>query len=82
MKKLIITLALMAFLAPMTPVMARDANRDSLSQRARADQIQQKKLNNPVKTDGGTIQVPDRNPGADRPDFYDAPRLWEPIGGN
>jgi hypothetical protein len=80
MKKLIIAIALLAFLVPMTQAVARDANRDSLSQRARAEQIQQKKLNNPVKTDGGTIQVPDRNPGTDRPDFYDAPGLWEPIG--
>lgn len=80
MKKLITAIALLAFLAPMTQAVARDANRDALREAGKVQQIQQKKLNNPVKTDRGTIQVPDRNPGTDRPDFYDAPGLWEPIG--
>ncbi|MEW6136911.1 MAG: hypothetical protein AB1733_01675 [Thermodesulfobacteriota bacterium] len=82
MKKLIIAIALLAFLAPMTPAVARDANRDALAAAEKARQIQQKKdVKNPINVGGGMVQVPGNNPDQDHPD-YDAPGLWEPMGSN
>ncbi len=43
MKKIIATLALLAFLAPLSFAVARDASRDTLGQDAKARQEQQEK---------------------------------------
>ncbi len=85
MKKLIVALALMAFLAPMTPAIARDANRDALRDSwkapAQQGQNQQKKVRSADKPEVGKFQPPFQpSDNVMGPEDYDSPKLWEPAG--